>query len=124
MSRPITLRYGLTDVTAQPERHKAIREALAAIKTPGVKAFRAAQMRKTDKRQYPRFVEGMSTEEYVARYWRLNGKAMGLACEYNPRTGESVPFPEEVQRMLNTYEPLGTSPQYTPIFDGVEEPLV
>ena len=123
MSTPVTIKVGSIALTAQPEALPRLIAQVKATKPMTVRAFRAAQMRKTDKRVYPRFIEGQTTQEYVQAYWRMNGQAHGLVCEYNPRTGESVPFPEEVQRMLATYTPLGTSPQSTPLFDGVEEPL-
>lgn len=99
--------------------------AKTASKIKSVKQFRAAQMRMTDKREYPRFVEGQTTEQYVEAYWALNGSAMGLASVWVNRGNARRPLEGEVQRLINgLYElPLGTNPQSTPLFDGVEEAL-
>ncbi|OXE36626.1 MAG: hypothetical protein CGW95_06550 [Phenylobacterium zucineum] len=125
MNRPVTVQLdGHLQITARPERIAEIRKAMAAIKTPSVRAFRSAQMRKADKRYYPKHTPGITTEQYVEAYWKLNGGAVGLVCNVSLCTGKRTPMEGEVQRLVGYfYEPLGTTPQHYPLFDGVEEAL-
>jgi len=121
----VFVKVGTTMAKVQPHRQVLVKYQLEqASKIKSVKAFRSALMRKADKREYPRFIEGQTTEQYVEAYWELNGRAMGLATHWHPK-GPSKPLEGEVQRLINgLYElPLGTNPQSTPLFDGVEEPI-
>lgn len=124
MTKPINIRDAHGTVTAAPERMAALLAERASIKTPSVKQFRAKARAKADKRVYPRFLEGQSTAEYVAAYWRLNGGVMGLACGYNRRTGRREPLEGEVERLINgLYEPLSETPQHTPIEEDLVEEI-
>lgn len=117
---------GSTTLWVKPENfEKTMLLAKRATRIPTAKQFRASVMRKADKRSYPHFVPGMTTEQYVEAYWELNGGSLGLACSYNHRTNTRLPLEGEVQRLINGfYElPLGTTPQELPLFDGVEEAL-
>lgn len=122
----VFVKVGTTMAKVHPDRRVLVKYQLEqASKIKSVKVFRSSVMRKTDKRDYPRFIEGGSTADYVERYWSLNAARFGAVTEYNPRLKHSVLKAGEAARIVaDLYEPLGTSPQYTPIFDGVEEPLV
>ena len=121
----VFVKVGTTMAKVQPVRAALVKHQLEqASKVKTAKQFRAALQRCKDKREYPRFVEGQSTEQYVQAYWALNGSAMGLASQWVNRNTVRRPLDGEVQRLINgLYEPLSTNPQYTPLFDGVEESI-
>lgn len=109
MNKPITLKTATGHLTASAGRLLEIMDARASIKTPSVKQFRANALRKRDPRHYPHFVPGMTTVRYVKRYWELNSGAIG----------GTYADPDEIVETF--YEqPLGTTPQELPLFDGVE----
>ena len=101
---PYTVASGKFRITATLARLGAIQGQVKAIKTPTVKAFRAALARKADKRQFPSFAEGASTASYVASYAKAN-VMLGLTPD------------------ADFFQPLGTTPQCTLFIDGVEEAL-
>lgn len=128
MNKPITCRDVHGTVTAAPERMAALlAERAKASKIPSVKAARAKARAKADKRVYPRFIEGQSTAEYVAAYWRLNGHVVGLYSPLtNARTGLRLSTQNDVMSLIDDfYNPLSRTPQHTPIEETVaEEELV
>lgn len=103
MSRPITVGHGTFKVTATPARCIEVIRAVEALKTPTVKQARAAALRPAEKRNYPKFKDGMSTAEYVAAYHKTNAMR-NLITE-------------------GFFQPLSTNPQFTQVGDCIEESM-
>lgn len=72
---------------------------------------------KGERRAYPKFLEDTSTADYVRQYFRLNTQQPGLRY-----VGSRVHAYGDHLDHLSLYQPLSTARQYTPIFDGIEEP--
>lgn len=72
---------------------------------------------KARKRHYPKFVEGMSTADYVHQYYGLNA-ARWTPVSFGLQRGAytaGLQF-EQLRRQVNDFfEPLSTNPQFTPI---------
>lgn len=107
MSTPnVFVKVGTTMAKVQPVRAVLVKHQLEqASKVKTAQQFRAALQRRKDGREYPKHTPGMSTEQYVKAYLVAN-RNLGLA-------GQAEDF----------FEPLSTNPQYTPLFDGVEESI-
>lgn len=84
----ITLTHNRATFIVKPENAEPTRELLALIDKSkgrkGAKLTRPKGQAKHDssKRQYPAFVAGMSTADYVARYAALNGRLLLSKVDY------------------------------------------
>lgn len=72
---------------------------------------------KADRRAYPKAREGTCTADYVRAYFRLQTERNGFRY-----IGAQVYAYGDHLDHVALYQPLSTAAQYTPIFDGVEEP--
>lgn len=100
---------GRARYTVRPERGDAILVEIAkASKIPTPAQVQAWGRSRTDKRDYPQFVEGMSTAEYVKRYYRINA--------------DHFAYGASLSDISKFFEPLSTARQYTPIDEPVYQP--
>lgn len=114
-----TIRVGKEMYVIKDDRSEADLMALRAkaSKVPTVKQARARALTGGCRREYPRFVEGTSVEQYVTDYYALNTEAFRGWTSASLRRGDA-------RELVNDFfQPLSTLPMFTPDDSVVEETL-
>lgn len=111
------IQVGTTRATVKPENAEARRAALVkASKVPTTKQANARALMGGCGREYPKFVEGTSVEQYVIDYNVLNAKNFLYWPAHTARKAAEKSAAE-------FFQPLSALPMFTPPGEVLEETI-
>lgn len=113
-----------TRLTCKPARAAALQIALAAAdKIQSPRQFRARANAGGVSRKYPKFSDGMSTDQYVRQYAVINGRSTGYGIQRGAYQA-ITDIKRENDWVDAFYAPLSTAPQFASAYPVLEEDLV